>query len=60
MMVDRIFRLPEGYLEMILEELLILVKHGNFSWVDVKMMPVYERKFYINKLIEYNQKQQEQ
>jgi len=59
-MVDRIFRLPEGYLEMILEELLILVKHGNFSWTDVKMMPVYERKFYINKLIEYNQKQQEQ
>ncbi len=59
-MVDRIFRLPEGYLEMILEELLILVKHGNFSWADVKMMPVYERKFYINKLIEYNQKQQEQ
>jgi hypothetical protein len=43
-----------------LEELLLLVKYGNFSWSDVKIMPTSERKFYINKLIEYNQKAAEE
>jgi hypothetical protein len=57
---ERIFKLPEGYIKNALEELLLLVKYGNFSWGDVKVMPTSERKFYINKLIEYNQKAAEE
>lgn len=60
MIKERIFLLPENYIENANEEVFILVKYANFSWVDVKLMTISERKFYISKLIEYNKKQMEE
>lgn len=35
-----------------------MVKHGGFSYSDVNSMPVHERKFFINELIEENSERQ--
>ena len=43
-----------------LEEIYYLVKHANFSYHDSLTMPVYERRFFIDKMVkEFEQKQQE-
>jgi hypothetical protein len=52
--LERIFKLPLDYDKIYLEELLLLVKYGNFTRTDVREMPIAERKFFLNKLIEYN------
>lgn len=39
-----------------MEELLLLVKYGGFTREDVRGMPIIERKFYLEKLIEYRKK----
>jgi len=39
-----------------MDEIFYLVKYGNFSYLDVLNMPVYERKYFIDKVIETFQK----
>jgi hypothetical protein len=36
---------------------LYLVKRGGFTWQDVMMMPIWEKEFYYNKLVEIQEKQ---
>lgn len=43
---------------MMWKEVFALVKHGNFSYSDTMNMPVHERKFFINHLIEENEERQ--
>jgi hypothetical protein len=33
--------------------MLVLVKYGNFTRTDILCMPIYERRFHIDKLVEY-------
>lgn len=47
----KLFQLGQNYAEIYLDEVLALVKHGNFTRQDVYNMPVYERKFYLRRLI---------
>jgi len=39
-----------------MEEFFYLIKYGNFSYRDILIMPTFERKFFIDKLIETFQK----
>jgi len=39
-----------------MDEIFILVKYGNFSYGDLLKMPVYERKYFVEKLVESFQK----
>jgi hypothetical protein len=54
------FGLTSDYKVTLLEEIYVCTKHIGFTRQDVMLMPVYERKYHINKLIEENEKQQEQ
>lgn len=42
-----------------LQERLLLVKEGNFSWKDVMKMPIWERKYYTEQLIEISKNAKE-
>jgi hypothetical protein len=42
-----------------LYEFYILIKHGNFSYADILHMPVYERRAFIDILMEENKKVKE-
>lgn len=53
MICERIFKLPFDYTKIYLEEMLLLVKYGNFTRADVREMPILERKFNLEKLAEY-------
>ena len=53
MICERIFKVPLEYTKVYLEELLLLVKYGNFTREDVIWMPILERKFHLEKLLEY-------
>lgn len=53
------FALSSNYQKHLLDEIYYLVKFARFSYRDIMTMPTYERKFFINKLIEENKKQQE-
>jgi phosphoribosylformylglycinamidine (FGAM) synthase-like amidotransferase family enzyme len=43
----------------VLYEFYILIKHGNFSYGDVLHMPVFERRAFIDILMEENNKVKE-
>mgnify|MGYP001410684892 FL=1 len=43
-----------------LEEIYYLVRHARFSHSDILKMPVFERRFYVEKLLEEFRKRQEQ
>lgn len=51
--MSKIFNSPSNHIKTIYEELLILVKYGNFTRADVRNMTVLERKYYLEKLAEY-------
>jgi len=36
------------------KEVYALIKHGGFSYSDVMSMPVFERKFFLNEMIDQN------
>jgi len=44
------FALSSNYQKTLLDESYYLVKHANFTYYDVKNMPTFERKFFIDKL----------
>jgi len=43
-----------------LEEIYYLVRHANFSHSDLLKMPVFERRFYVEKLLDEFTKRQAQ
>jgi hypothetical protein len=53
------FGLTSTYKKDILYEFYILIKHGNFSYFDVLHMPIYERRAFIDILMEENKKVKE-
>jgi hypothetical protein len=53
------FGLTSTYKKDILYEFYILTKHGNFSYADILHMPIYERRAFIEILMEENKKVKE-
>ena len=53
------FDLSSDYKKNQLDEIYYLSKHANFSYSDILIMPVYERKYFINKLVEEFDKRSE-
>lgn len=53
------FGLRINYRQQLHSQLFDLIFHGNggFTWSDVYHMPIWARKFYINKIIEFNEAQ---
>jgi hypothetical protein len=46
------FGLTSNYKKEMLYEMYILIKHGNYSYSDLLIMPVYERKLMLDFLID--------
>ena len=53
------FDLSSEYKRVQLDEFYFLGKHVNFSYGDMLIMPVFERKYFINKIIEDFDRKQE-
>ena len=53
------FDLSSDYKAVQLDEFYFLGKHVNFSYSDMLIMPVFERKYFINKIIEDFDRKQE-
>jgi hypothetical protein len=53
------FGLTSNYKKDILYEFYVLIKHGNFGYADILHMPVYERRAFIDILMEENKKVKE-
>ena len=53
------FDLSSDYKKNQLDEIYYLCRHANFSYSDILTMPVYERKYFINKLVEEFDKRSE-
>jgi hypothetical protein len=53
------FGLSLNYRQYLHAHIFDLIYHGNggFTWNDVYNMPVWARKFYINKIIEFKQEE---
>jgi hypothetical protein len=47
------------YKTSVLEEIYYLGKHLNFTYSDIMIMPVYERKFLVNMLVEEFEKKKQ-
>jgi hypothetical protein len=45
------FGLSSNYQKSLLDEIYYLIKYANFSYFDLKLMPTYERKYFVNQLI---------
>jgi hypothetical protein len=50
------FVLSSQYKKHLLDEMYYLAKHCHFSYSDIMIMPTFERKYFIEKLIEETQK----
>lgn len=48
------FALSSQYKKNLLDEIFYLVKYANFSYSDILIMPTFERRYFIEKLIEVN------
>jgi hypothetical protein len=53
------FALSSEFKQQLLDEIYYLVKFGNCSYSDLMSMPVYERKFFMNKLYKEYEKKDE-
>ena len=53
------FDLSSDYKRNQLDEIYYLCKHANFSYTDILIMPVFERKYFISKLVEEFDKRNE-
>jgi hypothetical protein len=38
---------------------LYIVKRGGFTWLDLMLMPIWEKNYYYDKLVEIQQKEEE-
>jgi hypothetical protein len=43
----------------LLDEIYVLVKYGHFSYSDIYSMPTYQRRYFIDKMVEENDKKNE-
>jgi hypothetical protein len=50
------FVLSSDYKVNLLEEFYYLIKYGNFSYRDILIMPTFERKYFVEKLVSDLQK----
>jgi hypothetical protein len=51
------FVLSSNFKKNQLDEIYLLVKHANFSYRDVVRMPIFERRYFVEKLIdEFNKR----
>ena len=53
----RFFGLTPENKTIILEQLYVLIKHANFTYLDAYKLPVWKRLWFIYKLKEENEKQ---
>jgi len=58
-LVPPFFVLSSEYRRALLEEIYYLVKHANFTYHDVVHMPIFERRFFIDKITEEFRKRNE-
>jgi hypothetical protein len=55
------FTLPTDYKIQLHTQIWEMLQFGNgFSWYEVYHMPIYLRKFYFNKLLEFKKKEAEE
>ncbi len=59
-LVPTFFALSSDYRQSVLDEIYYLVKFANFSHENVTRMPIYERRYYLGKLIEEYEKKREE
>jgi hypothetical protein len=38
---------------------LYIIKRGGFTWQDLMLMPIWEKNYYYNKLVEIQQREEE-
>ena len=55
----RFFGLTPENKTIILEQLYVLIKHANFTYLDAYKLPVWKRLWFIYKLKEENEKEQQ-
>ena len=53
------FVLSTAYRNALLEEIYFLMRHLHIPYTDILQMPTFERRFYINKIVEEFQKKNE-
>ena len=53
------FDLSSDYKKSQLDEFYFLVRYANFSYLDMLNMPVFERKYFVNKIVEEFDRKQE-
>jgi len=53
------FDLSSDYKKNQLDEIYYLSRHANFSYSDILIMPVFERKYFISKMVEEFDKRNE-
>ena len=58
-MALRFFGLTPENKTIILEQLYVLIKHANFTYLDAYKLPVWKRLWFIYKLKEENEKEQQ-
>jgi hypothetical protein len=57
---DQIFSgFNSEYHKNLLDEIYVLVKYGHFSYSDIYSMPTYQRRYFIDKMVEENDKKNE-
>jgi len=44
------------YHKHLLDEIYFLIKYGRFSYADIYSMPTYQRKYFLDKMLEENNK----
>jgi len=54
------FVLSSNYKKVMLDEFYYLSKHVNMSYTDMMNMPIFERKYFVNKLSEEFIKREEE
>ena len=49
--------LNSEYQGLLHKEISVLVKHGNFTWHDLMVMPTYSRRIFLHELTTKNEKE---
>jgi hypothetical protein len=53
------FGLSSENRKALLDEIYYMTKHANFTYSDVMVMPTYERKYFLEKLVDEYEKRNE-
>ena len=60
LLTSSFFGLTSDYKVPLLDEIYLCIKHLKIPYTDVLAIPVYERRYYLTKLIDENNKKKEQ